>query len=392
MAVVFLPINVSLSQTLQDEGGFVILKSSQKKNGVVSFNPSKSPGEVVFLDPLTSAVTTYSTTELEGFGTDSGLYFIENINIAKNQFTQILFQGDISLYAVGKNLLLELKNNELLELVNPEGDRNKIIKNLGTLSFVTTGQCNPTTKVALKSFVYKEENLIQLLEQFHKCENSPYNKYYYNYKLAVINILFGVGLNASGISDGQGSSSPIEISSSKTISPSLTFGLSASNIIRIPKKYFADILFSYNSYEKELMSRTIDQTNLYIGSINYKLSTLESAFILNYNLIKNDNHQTYFGVGVQHSYNFIDQDFSLVNTELSMTNEIIVREITWHEIKKSTISPVAKIGYRKQLTPKNQLVTELNVSRVFSSENILLSTMSSTYHRLNGRLLLGITF
>ncbi|SNS54976.1 hypothetical protein SAMN06295967_11263 [Belliella buryatensis] len=380
------------------ELGSIVLLSGKVVEGSINWQPRKSPSEITFMD-LDGKISTLTTTDIKSFSLESGFVFLENKEIAEGEFIQFLFDGEISLFKRDVNYYLRNNAGQILPLVRPTTEQlfnnqeNTVkTRNLGIISTLTQGSCNPTDKIDFNYFRLSDETLIEILRKYHKCKKLDYTENFYKKSKLRISFILAGGMNFQSNYESKPINPKLNINATQFNSPEIFVGVRLSEIRFVPKKMFVDFLFSYSQRSSEVLSQFEDQTARVLGSHEYKKQSFRAPFTLNYNFLNNSKLNTYAGLGGIFQFHTTDSSFSIVDSQIKSENLSILTERSWNSIRATTLSPSFKLGFNYKIKEKSNVFTELIISHVYESESIDFTNRKGTYNQLLTQLLVGFSF
>jgi hypothetical protein len=379
---------------------FIILNNLVKKEGKIIRNFDSNKYEEIVFENAEGLRSSFDANQIKGFQLSNGRVF-ESVLIpgfSKRQFFQRLFSGQLmSLYSFGDKYYI-FNGLEIYELRSVYDETKDIsIKNpskyvpyLYLFSTLMAGKCFGQVSPILQKTKLTENDLVILLEKFHKCEDSEYITHIAKipaFKLAS-QVKFGV--NRSGlrsIQKEEGRKDRLQFLSGYQASYSLLF----EEFRSLPRFNF-QISFQAERSTQELRSDLDHPIGFFKGQEKFQLQTLSIPLSFNYEVLKRPNQQVYMGMGIGFAFSKLTSDFGIIEVDWTNQDYLSLIEKSFLNVQENSVFPLTQIGFKRKVSQKLWILSELQLRYLPNYYSSTLNQFESNYHRLDTSLHFGIQF
>ncbi|REG84477.1 hypothetical protein [Algoriphagus antarcticus] len=379
---------------------FIITKNGEKLFGdVVSAYDFANYEKVDF--EYRGSVKTYSPVDLKAFGLENGRFFMSKklSESSEVEFVQILFSGRLQLdYKKGKYYLDN--GTDIQELrsyyqdVPGEGSPKKrhIKLYISILKINTSGTCGFEMNDLIERSRVDEQDFIQIVTQYHACEELPYKLHVEKIPFAKISPTAAIG---AGSEFTKSSDIPenFNYSFSKSLSYRAFLGFRLHDFRRTPKSSI-DLRIGFMMRSATLEASSVTRAEVITASQEFKESSIFIPFSYNYSFFKKGVTDIYMGLVLTTWLSTLQNDLSIIEQTLTLApNETILYEQRNMDVVSSSFSPGMKAGANFPLNSKMTLFTEFGVD--FIKDYYTVQVLSSPIIHLNRTYLsfqVGIEF
>ncbi|WP_144604106.1 hypothetical protein [Algoriphagus algorifonticola] len=390
----------SFNSNLEGNQEFIILNTLEKKVGKIVRNFDSNKYEEIVFENSDGLRSSFDANQIKGFQLSNGRVF-ESVLIpgsSKRQFLQRLFSGQLmSLYSLGDRYYV-FNGLEIYELRSVYDETKDIsIKNssryvpyLSLFSALMAGDCFGQVAPILQKTKLTENDLIILLEKFHKCENAEYIIHVAKIPIFKVASQVKFGINRSGLRSNQkeeGRKDRLTFSSGYQASYSLQF----EDFRNLPRFNF-QISFQAERSVQELGSDLDHPIGFFKGQEEFQLETLSIPLSFNYEVYKKPNQLVYMGMGIGFAFSKLTSEFGMIEVDWTNQDYLSIFEKGFLKVQENTVFPFTQIGFKKKISQKLLILTELQLRYLPNYYYSTINQFESTYHRLDTSLNIGIQF
>lgn len=312
-------------------------------------------------------VKTYLPADLKAFGLGNGRFFMSKIlpESTELEFVEILFSGKLQLdyrkgaYYIDNGLeIIQLRSYYKDYSVDGTERRRNVKLYIATLKILTSGKCGFDLIGLIERARLEGQDLIQILTQYHKCENLAYRVHVEKVPLVKISPTLGAGLGTVFISsydNGQGRASRIN----RSIYIQSEVGIRFHDFRKSPR-FSLDLRLGYS-----LLSSTweISQNNLsslITGTQDFKQTSVSVPISFNYSFFKKNDRDIYFGLKSAVIFNSIKAETGFIDFTYLGAKETYLSEMEILNVDKLLFMPGAKLGGNFPIGQKRIFYTELH--------------------------------
>tara|TARA_R110002020_G_scaffold111949_2_gene258085 strand:- start:556 stop:1830 length:1275 start_codon:yes stop_codon:yes gene_type:complete len=312
-------------------------------------------------------VNSYLPEDLKAFGLANGRFFMSKIvaDSSNLEFVQILFSGRLQLdYSKGKYYLDNGSDVQELrtyyqDTPGPGSPKNRYVKlYISTLKINTSGNCGVELIDLIEESKLNEPDLINILTQYHQCENLPYQLHVVKIPFVKFSPTFSMGVG-SNFTNSLDIPKNLNYSFRNSLSYKGFAGLRLHDFRRFPKSSL-DLRVGYINHST-VLDASYDSNE---GLITATQEFIESSFVLpliyNFSFIKKGDTEIYFGLALAAWINSIKTNFAIVDHNYLLNdNEIALLEGSFLSVPDYSVVPGIKLGINLPIKEKTTLFAEI---------------------------------
>lgn len=371
----------------QAQGGYVeesVWSNVNPASGQASDFIITSAGEKLFGDIISSydfanyekvdfeykgSVKTYSPVDLKAFGLKNGRFFMSKklAESSEVEFVQILFTGRLQLDYKRDKYYLD-NGSEIQELrsyyqdVKGAGSPKKrhVKLYISTLKINTAGACGQTLTDLIEKSRLEEQDIIQILTQYHECEELPYKLHVVKIPVAKFSPTLNLGVGTE-LLQATNIVNKFNYAFSNSMAIGVFAGFRLHDFRRSPRSS-VDLRMGYMMRSGRIDASIFKGNDLVTASQTFNESSLVIPFSYNFSMLKKGNSDFYMGLVLTGWFSTFQSDLAIM--ELTATfrpGEIQLVEEEFMTLPTTSVVPGLKVGANFPISSGKKLFTELQV-------------------------------
>lgn len=267
---------------------------------------------------------------------------------------------------------------------------SKKYPHIALLNILTSGNCGLKIQELIASTKYLEQDFLDVLIQYHTCENLPYDVTIDRILKKRISpyVLAGMGQSNQLLNFRDGERTDAFVTG---ISPTFILGIKAHQIRNRPRLGY-DIGLGVALQRYQIQTVQNSTANQISGIQEFRSLNLVLPVFVNYTLTKSQSMELYVGVGTWLGYSFIQEDYAVMDHRQSFSSNITLKEETFVERKRVITNPAFKIESHFKPTGKIGIFLEYQATYSPRNFSIPIEDKISIFSEINNSLLIGIRF
>lgn len=342
----------------------------------------------------------FTPSQIHGFSLENGRYFESKTlpGIKEKVFAQVIFSGNFDLlFYAGKYYLqnpleiVELKPVEKYSMTY-QTDAEKIYNSyIGVLSRHMAGHCGVKLKKDIIRTRLFEDDLINILEKYHKCEDFTYTVHVERIPLRVVKPVLLVGATHHSLVDQE-----VVYTRNDKFENAMVFnfqGLLRMLPSRKHPKMFFDVGIGYSSISTFIESEYGTTLTTYVSKEKVQYRRIYVPLFLNHSIVRRNKFDFYGGLGFELARaSRYYRDYGTIVEEPQEGNE----NVTWTKARIDIIRPhyypAVKLGLDVGKPRSIGLISEFQLGYVPEASEMVLGNNLAVYNWLMASWMVGVRF
>jgi hypothetical protein len=378
----------------------IILLDGEKIPGTIVRNYDHVQYKRVRFETVAGQSEEYTPSQLTGFSLENGRYFeSKNLpDIQETVFVQVIFSGNFDLlFWAGKYYIqnpldiVELKPVEMYSMTY-QTDAEKVHNSyIGVLSRHMAGHCGMKLKNDIVRTRLFEEDLISMLEKYHKCEEAAYTIHVERIPSRVVRPI----LMAGGTYHSLLAQEVVHTRSDK-FENAMAFNLQGLLRMRPSRRHpkmFFDLGIGYSSFSAFIDSEYGTTLTTYVSREKMRYQRIYVPLFLNHSIVRREKIDFYGGLGFElaRASRFYRDHHSSGNIPEDGQNNVMGLRARIDFIRPHYY-PAVKLGLDMGKPGTIGLLSEFQLGFLPEASEMTLASNLAAYHLLMASWMVGVRF